>query len=85
MTDDSIPQIDSLEALTRGRFGKLSQAEARLTIAARRGETAYCGPDWHDEHPENDPSKSDGWGSEREIRGELMQPSASHCFFGDVL
>jgi len=69
MADDSPPH-DDLEALARRRFGNLSEAERRLVQAAPKGVWAACGgPSSYND----DPSKADHWGREREVRAELIR------------
>lgn len=73
MADDSAPRVDDFEALARRRFGRLSKAERRLVQAAPQGEKATCGPNSDDKDPANDSAKADGWGSDREVRAELIR------------
>jgi hypothetical protein len=73
MAYDSAPHGDDLETLARRRFGKLSEAEVRLVRAAPKGEVARCGPNFDRQDPANNPSDADAWGSDREIRAELVR------------
>ncbi len=59
--------------LATTRFGKLSEAEAKLLRAAPKGEEAACGPSGDFNDPSNDPSKADDWGPERQVRAELIR------------
>src|SRR5271157_6147452 len=65
--------VDDLEVLAQARFGELSQAELKLLSAAPKGEAAFCGPSGKDDDPANDPAKADEWGSDREIRADLIR------------
>jgi hypothetical protein len=62
--------MDDLEALATRRFGKLSEAERRLTFSAPKGEPALCAPPGSNDI---DPLKANAWGSERTIRAELIR------------
>ena len=73
MGEASEPPVDNLESLARSRFGDLSEAELRLLRSAPMGDTAQCGPSADGGHPANDPAKADQWGSDREIRAELIR------------
>jgi hypothetical protein len=70
--NDSVAPVESLELLAKLQFGELSAAEKKLLQAAPRGDAAYCGPSSRDNDPANDPAKAEQWGSEREIRAELI-------------
>jgi hypothetical protein len=59
--------------MTAQRFGNLSEAESRLLYCAPTGKAAMCGPNSDDGDLANDPARSDGWGSERVIRAELIR------------
>lgn len=61
------------EGILPRRFsGHLSEAEKRLLHAVQRGELAICGPNRVDGDPANDPATVDNWGSEREIRADII-------------
>lgn len=63
----------SLEQLASKTFAKLAEAERKLVHAAATGEQAYCGPEGRGPGaPENAPAEANSWGSEREIRAELL-------------
>ena len=64
---------DDLESLARVRFGEVSEAERRLLRAATKGETACSGPNLDSSDQGNDPANAGSWGSERQIRAELIQ------------
>lgn len=80
-----------LENLARGRFTSLTAAEVKICHAASNGELAFCGPSDDQNHPTNDPSKADQWGTERHIRADVIRwlcvtakdqvdPSGIHIF-----
>ncbi len=75
MAEGSASYADNLEAFVPRRFrDNLSEAEKRMLSAARQGKFARGGPNFDDKHPDNDPAKADdSWGSEREIRAELIR------------
>ena len=64
---------NDLDSLARVRFGEVSEAERRLLRAAIKGDTANCGPNHDTSHQGNDPANVGSWGSERQIRAELIQ------------
>jgi hypothetical protein len=68
VTEKSATHADDLETLATSQFGKLSEAELRLVRAAPRGEVAYCG-----QRGKIDPSKSQAWLRDREIRAGLIR------------
>jgi hypothetical protein len=63
---------DLLQLATE-RFGDLRQAEAKLVLAAPKGEFANCGPSGDFNDPSNDPAKADAWGPERQVRAGLIR------------
>jgi hypothetical protein len=64
-------QTTTLENMARSHFAELTDAELKLLHAAPNGELASCGPTNVDcDHPLNNPSFSEKWGKEREIRAE---------------
>jgi len=73
MADNLAVRTDDLEVLGRRRFGRLTEAEKRLLLAAPAGKFAMCGPNWDSRDPANDPAKAANWGGEREIRAELVR------------
>jgi len=66
-------QTNNLEKLAIAQFGKLSEAETRLMRAAPDGRTAYCGPSESTNDPANDPSHSNDWDEQRDIRAKLLR------------
>jgi len=65
---------DDLEAILPQRFKEtLTEAERRLLRAAAKGGWAICGPSSSDEDKNNDPANSQYWGSDREIRADLIR------------
>src|SRR5258708_12264022 len=66
---------DDLISKASARFSEkaLSDAEKRLLKGAPNGEIAVCGPKLDDSDDVNDPAKSEGWGSDREIRADLIR------------
>jgi hypothetical protein len=67
-------QGDSLEVSARKRFSNLTLAELKLIRSVgNEGEVAFCGPSVRDDDPLNDPSHSDEWGRDRQIRAELIR------------
>lgn len=74
MTPDSDrTQNTDLEALARAHFTKLTAAETKLLRAAPKGDFAVCGPNMNDDDPANDPSKAEKWGTDRQIRANLIR------------
>lgn len=73
MAEDSASQANDLEPVARSHFGELSEAERRLLRAAPKGEFATCGPNASDSDPANNPANANSWGSEREIRAEVIR------------
>jgi len=71
MADEPTNDLELI--LPAGFRENLSEAERRLLRAAPKGELAVCGPNADDKAPANDPAKADGWGSEREIRADLIR------------
>ncbi|MGC2420511.1 MAG: hypothetical protein WA405_02560 [Candidatus Acidiferrales bacterium] len=65
--------MGELESLALAKFGKLRPAEEELVRAAPTGEGAVCGPNVQWADPAYDPSKAEGWGTDREIRAELIR------------
>jgi hypothetical protein len=67
-------QAAGLESLARQRFrSNLSEAELALLRSVLLGEPVYGGPNESDADPTNDPSVAAAWGSDREIRAELIR------------
>ena len=66
-------RTDDLKTLAHARFGDLTEAEVKLLRAAPKGEWAWCAPSRDNSDPENDPSKADNWGHDREIRAGLIR------------
>jgi len=67
------PTAQDLLQLATERFGDLRQAEAKLVLAAPKGEFANCGPSGDFNDPSNDPAKADAWGPERQVRAGLIR------------
>src|SRR5712664_1046251 len=69
------PQVSNLESLARAHFldPPLTAAEIKLLHEAVRGFVAVCGPSSDHRHPANQPSTSEGWGRERQIRADLIR------------
>jgi sRNA-binding regulator protein Hfq len=67
-----IAQAD-LETLAQPIFGKLGDAEVKLLRAVAKGQWAVCGPNQKDDDPANDPSRSQQWGVEREVRADVIR------------
>jgi hypothetical protein len=66
-------EADQLHLLARARFGPMTQAETRLLVAVRLGETAVCEITANSEDPTNDLFNPAGWGVERRIRSALIR------------
>ena len=62
-----------LEALARVRFPDLKPAEVKLVQSAPKGEFTICGPSRNPADPSNDPADATEWGTEREIRADLIR------------
>lgn len=65
--------ISDLEALARPRFPELTAAEIKLLQAAHKGEIAVCGRSLNFDDMANNPSTAEHWGTERQIRAELIR------------
>ena len=66
-------QFGSLERSASAHFSPLSEAEMMLVRMAPIGKTAYCGPNEDPADPNNDPTHSDGWSKDRDIRAGLLR------------
>jgi hypothetical protein len=64
---------DDLEQLAKVRFAPLSTSESKMLQAAAKGTTAFCGPSERDDDPGNNPSDSDNWSADREIRSDVIR------------
>jgi hypothetical protein len=73
VAEDSTLHAGELESLARLRFAKLTRAELRVLQSAPKGESAGCGPSSDFWDSTNDPANAESWGSEREIRAELIR------------
>jgi hypothetical protein len=61
-----------LESLARSRFSDLTTAELKLLRDSPKGQVTLCGPNDPND-PANDPSNSDKWSKDREIRANLIR------------
>jgi hypothetical protein len=74
MSESLRKQSSTLETLARIRFPVLTACEIRLLHAATNAnQVAIGGPSDSYDDPINDPSTADNWGSEREVRAELIR------------
>jgi hypothetical protein len=62
-----------LEQLARACFALLSESEIKMLQAAAKGTTAFCGPSEQADVLGNDPSDSDNWSTDRDVRSELLR------------
>ena len=62
----------ALREFVTAKFGKLSEAERRLTEGAPSRELAWAGHSTDPDDPSNDSVHGDKWGSERTIRATLL-------------
>jgi hypothetical protein len=71
----TVSRADELVTKADAHFtGKsLSVTEKALLRAAAEGIAAICSPKRADRDAVNDPAKADNWGSEREIRADLIR------------
>jgi hypothetical protein len=65
-------QADALEKLAREEFGDLSAAERILVRGAASRDVRWVGPNDNPDDPANDPAKTTGWSSDRNIRAGLF-------------
>ncbi len=70
-----MPDAPTLESLAREcfPFPPLTEAEIKLVRSIPSRGYIYIGPSSNEDDPTNDPSKADSWGSDRQIRGELIR------------
>jgi len=71
--NDLPSDVAQLEALTRLRFGALSDAERRFLKPAPDCEELPCGPSPGEEGLDHDPANAKAWGRERNLRAELIR------------
>src|SRR6478735_11102269 len=72
-TDWIDKQFDDLKKLADDRYAPLSEAESKMLRAAIAGDVAWCGPRQKNDDPHNDPSSTEEWGPEREVRAGLLR------------
>src|SRR5689334_21714834 len=72
-TDWIDKQFDDLKKLADDRYVPLSEAESKMLRAAIAGDVAWCGPSQKNDDPHNDPSSTEEWGPEREVRAGLLR------------
>jgi hypothetical protein len=73
MPSNSNTRARQLEALAASRFDELKEAERRVLQASPEGKVANCGPNEELDKSSTDPSRAAEWGSEREVRAELLR------------
>jgi hypothetical protein len=73
MSEAAAAEQSILEQLAAKKFEELTEAERKVLQAAAIGGPAYCGPSGKGpDAQENAPAQANSWGSERQIRAELV-------------
>ena len=70
---ESLPDSELAALARRAGFDPLSQAELAVLRAAPTGNHAVCGSSDDPKNPSNDPTQSDEWDSQRELRAGLLE------------